>query len=43
MFFVGCNLCQRIFFSNVAGTVHVHLLKLNIYILAPISFKPFAF
>ena len=43
MFFVGFNLCQRIFFNKVSGTVHVHPLKLNIYILAPISFKLFTF
>ena len=43
MFFVGFNLCQRIFFNKVAGTVHVHPLKLNIYALALISFKPCAF
>ena len=43
MFFVGFNLCQRIFFNKVAGTVHVHPLKLNIYTLAQISFKPFGF
>ena len=43
LFFVGFNLCQRIFFNKVAGTVHVHPLKLSIYTLASISFKPFAF
>ena len=43
MFFVGFNLCQRIFFNKIAGTVHVHPLKLNIYTPAPISFKSFAF
>ena len=43
MFFVGFNLCQRIFFNKVAGTVHAHPLKINIYTLALISFKPFAF
>ena len=43
MFFVGFNLCQRIFFNKAAGAVHGHPLKLNIYALAPISFKPFAF
>ena len=36
MFFVGVNLCQKIFFNKVAGTVHVYPLKLNIYTLAPI-------
>ena len=41
MFFIGFNLCQRTFFNKVAGTVHVHPLKLNIYTLAPISCKPF--
>ena len=34
---------QRNFFNKVAGTAHVHPLKLNIYTLAQISFKPFAF
>ena len=44
MFFVGFNVCQRIFFNKVAGTIHAHPLKLKIYKLAPISFKsPFAF
>ena len=43
MFFVGFNLCQRTFFNEVAGTVHVHPLKLNIYTLAPISCELFAF
>ena len=43
MSFIGFNLCQRIFFIKVGGTVHVHPLKLNIYTLAPISFKPIAF
>ena len=43
MFFVGFNLYQRIFFNKTAGTVHVHPLTLNIYTLAPICFKPFAF
>ena len=31
------------FLNKVAGTVHVHPLKINIYTLALISFKPFAF
>ena len=43
MFLVGFNLCQRISFKKLAGTVHVHPLKLNIYTLTPISFKLFAF
>ena len=43
MFFVGFNLCQRTFFNEVAGTVHVHPLKLNIYTLAPISCELLAF
>ena len=43
MFFVGFNLCQRIFLNKVAGTLHVHPLKLNIYTLALIPFKPFGF
>ena len=43
MFFVGLNLSQRIFFNKVEGAVYAHPLKLNIYTLAPISFKPFAF
>ena len=40
MIFVGFNLCQRIFFNKVVGTVHVHPLKLNIYTFVLISFKP---
>ena len=43
MFFVGFNLCQRIFFNKVSGMVHVHPLTLNIYTLAPIFLKPFVF
>ena len=43
MIFVGFNLCQRIFFNKVVGTVHVHPLKLNIYTFVLIPFKPFAF
>ena len=43
MLSVDFNLGQRIFFSKVAGTVHVHPLTLNVYTLAPITFKPFAF
>ena len=43
MFFVGFTLCQRIFFNKVARTVLVYPLKLSIYKLAPISFKPFVF
>ena len=42
MFFIGFNLCQSIFFNEVAGTVHVHPLKLNIYTVAEISCKPFS-
>ena len=43
LLFVSFNLCQRPFFNKVAGTVHVHPLKLNIYTLTPISFKQFVF
>ena len=43
MFFLGFNLSQRIFFNKVEGTAYAHPLKLNIYTLAPISFKPFAY
>ena len=43
MLFVGFNFCQRIFLNKVAGTVNVHPLKLNVYALAPLSFKLFAF
>ena len=44
MVFVGFNLCQRLFFNKIAGTVHVHPFKLiNIYTHTSIYFKPFSF
>ena len=40
--FEGFNLCQGLFFNQVAGTVHVHPLNLNIDTRKPICFKLFA-